>query len=245
MSPWPLGAHEVHLWSTTVDAAQHHQPGLVRLLTDDERRRSQRFRVAEARHRFIAAHAMARLLVGRYTDTPPDRVAFAAGVRGKPQLVNPRTVPDLHLNLAHSGDTAVVGLARAAVGVDVEVLRPIPNANRLAQRFFSEDERRWLSGLPPAEREAGFLTVWTCKEAYLKAVGAGIAMPLREVEVDPDGPRLVRLAGDPHEAARWTILCCRVAERALAAIAVRGLDWRLEVHEVEWPRVLSDPGAQG
>jgi len=106
MSPWPLGAHEVHLWSASVVASEHHQARLLGLLSDHERRRSERFQVAEARRRFIAVHAMARLLVGRYTDTPPESVTFALGVRGKPQLVDPLPTPALHLNLAHSADTA-------------------------------------------------------------------------------------------------------------------------------------------
>ncbi len=236
MSVEPPGEDEVHLWWAWAGAAQDHEARLLRLLDDDERRRAERFRVADAHARFIAARALTRLLVGQYTGAPPEEVAFAYGDRGKPRLARPQPTPALHLNLAHSGDTAVAAFAPAPLGVDVEALRPVPGVDRLARRYFADRERRWLATLPAAEREAGFLTVWTCKEAWLKATGVGVAVALREVEVDPVRPCLARLPGD--DADRWTLLASRLPEPAVCTVAVRGTGWRLHVQELLWGAAL-------
>jgi 4'-phosphopantetheinyl transferase len=76
--------------------------------------------------------------------------------------------------------------------------------------------------------------LWTCKEAYLKAVGIGVGMPLREVSADPDSPRLRAISGDDEAAARWTLLRVDLPEPAVCTVAVRGSGWQLEVREYRW-----------
>jgi 4'-phosphopantetheinyl transferase len=132
-----------------------------------------------------------------------------------------------------------VAVAPRELGLDVESLRAIPNRERLARRFLSEEERRWLAARPAHRGDRGFLVLWTAKEAYLKAVGSGIAMALREVEVDGERPRLLRIVGDPNTAADWTLLRADLPEPAIATAAIRDTGWRLEVSEVDWQEALS------
>jgi 4'-phosphopantetheinyl transferase len=164
---------------------------------------------------------------------PPQSIRLATGPRGKPALADP-TAGAPHFNLAHSGALAVVALADRELGVDVEAMRPFPRTGRFAARFFAPSEQRWLEGKPAAEREPAALTLWTFKEAYLTAVGSGIAMTLAGVEIDPDRPALLRVAGVPVADGEWTLLGTRLPGPAAAAVAVRGSGWRLEVRGFDW-----------
>jgi 4'-phosphopantetheinyl transferase len=112
----------------------------------------------------------------------------------------------------------------------------VPNFERLSARFCSESERDQLHALPESDRETAFLALWTCKEAYLKAVGSGIAMPLKDVEVALDPPRLVRISNDPHAASQWSLLRAGEAGHAVCTIAIRGTGWRLVDRRFEWPK---------
>ncbi|PWB78352.1 MAG: 4-phosphopantetheinyl transferase [Holophagae bacterium] len=223
----------VELWWGSVPAAQPHLPALLDLLDADERCRADRFRVEAGRQRFVAAHAMLRCLLAERTGIPPQRLTFTAGPRGKPELADP-TASAPHFNLAHSGDLAVVALASRELGVDVEALRPFPRAERFAARFFAPFEQQWLEAAPEAERGHAALKLWTFKEAYLKAVGSGIAIALASVEVDPERPALLRVAGVPVAAGEWTLLGARLPGPAVAAVAIRGGGWRLVAPEFDW-----------
>jgi 4'-phosphopantetheinyl transferase len=233
MSDQPPIVREVQLWWASCSAAAPFLDVLQDTLDDVERQRAGRFRVADAANRFVAAHALKRRVLGESIGVDPASLDFVDGARGKPRL-SALCGDTPFFNITHSGDTAVVALAPTEVGVDVEALRPVPNLERLARRFCSSREREWLDGLPPPDREAAFLALWTCKEAYLKAVGAGVAMPLRDLETVPDEPRLSAIAGDPHSAAEWTLLRADLPEPAVCTVAVRGRGWTLTVREHQW-----------
>ena len=125
-------------------------------------------------------------------------------------------------------------MARSELGVDVEALRPLPRAERLAARFFAESERRWLAELPSDQLDRSFLLVWTCKEAYLKAIGSGIGVPLSRVEVDPERPAVVAAPNDPDVPSRWTLLRVELPVPAVCAVAIRGHGWQLAVRKFDW-----------
>lgn len=222
---------EVHLWWADCEKTP---ADLETLLSNEDRQRAERFRVNAARRRFVAARALTRMLLGCYTGVQPAALRIAIGARGKPRLERSPGHAMLHFNSAHSGTTAAVAVASSELGVDVESLRPVPNVARLATRFCSDFEREQLFALPEHQREAAFLALWTCKEAYLKAVGSGIAMPLKRVEVALEPPRLIRLSDDPHAAAEWTLLHRTLPEPAACTVAMRGGSRRLRVREFRW-----------
>jgi len=225
----------VELWWGSAAAARPRIPELLPLLDADERRRAERFRVDGGRQRFIAAHAMLRCLLGGRVGIPPQRIELVTGPRGKPALAAGGAASP-HFNLAHSGELAVVAMASRELGVDVEILRPFPRAGRFAARFFASSEQQWLQAKPEAERGHAALTLWTFKEAYLKAVGSGIAMPLASIEVDPDRPALLRVSGVAPAPGDWTLLGARLPGPAVVAVAIRGSGWRIAVHDFDWQR---------
>jgi 4'-phosphopantetheinyl transferase len=156
------------------------------LLSDEELGRAQRFIQPLHGTRFTRSHAALRLILSRYAGQPPEALVFAKGGGGKPNLADH---PAIRFNLAHSEEATVVAVARAdEIGVDVEALRPMDDADGLVERFFSPHEFGAYMALPPARREAAFFTAWTRKEAYVKALGEGLATPLDSFSVNTDVP---------------------------------------------------------
>ena len=224
----------ITLWWTSIRENTPRLEECVRRLGADEQGRAARFRAEDSRLRFIAAHAMLRTLLARPLGVAPEALRFAEGGRGKPSLLSPSIHPEPRFNISHSGDVAVVALADSEIGVDVEAHRPVPKLDALARRFFSDAERRRLAHVTGTARETMFFEMWTAKESYLKAVGSGVAMPLRLLEIDPERPAIERIAGDRHVAGQWSLLGVTLPGPAVCTVAVRGWEWRLNVRRFDW-----------
>ncbi len=207
--------------------------GLWELLAPEERERAARFVVEAPRRRFVAGRALLRTVLAASTGQAASELDIAADGRGRPYLVG---VPENVFNVSHSGDRVVVVSASGGrIGVDVEELRPIAQADHLARRFFAPREADAVLSADGARRDHIFLHVWTCKEAWLKAVGLGITVPLRAVEVDPNPsrpPRLVGLPAGAGEASRWSLADVDTGDEALCRIAVEGGMWDLDPRQV-------------
>lgn len=142
-------------------------------LSDEERRRSQRFVAPSLRSRFIVAHARTREILAHYLAAEPGAIRFEHGREGKPLLVEPHA--DWRFNLSHGDTRALVAVCwQRDVGVDIERVRPVPDLDSIARQYFAPDEAAYLGRLAPGERDAAFLSLWTRKESYLKAIGTGL-----------------------------------------------------------------------
>ncbi len=221
----------VDVWRVELDQPASGVERLARPLSADEQRRAAGFRSDALRRRFVVAHGALRTILGRYLEVDPAALLFRVGRRGKPSLLLPGNSRPLHFNLSHAHALALVAVARdRELGVDVERCRPLPDADAIAERFFSPFELRALRALPPERRLEGFYRVWTCKEAYIKARGDGLALPLDQFDVtfEADGAAaLARTGDDPNEAARWSLRTLEVAPGYAAALAVDGHGWRI------------------
>jgi 4'-phosphopantetheinyl transferase len=170
---------------------------------------------------------MLRVLLGSYLGAEPGAIEFGYGRQGKPELAGagPR------FNLAHSGGWVLVGVSGSGpVGVDVERVREMPDLEAVMERFFAPGEVRAIRSLPEAERKAAFFACWTRKEAYIKAVGAGLSLALDsfEVSVRPsDRPALLALDGSTAAAADWTLWSGAPAAGYAAAAAASGQEIRV------------------
>jgi 4'-phosphopantetheinyl transferase len=164
-----------------VDLDDRIDPAPEQVLSDEERTRAEHFRFASDRQRFVAAHAALRQLLAQHTGQPADSLRFAVSAFGKPSLPDhPRT----RFSLSHSQALALIVIGgRGPLGADVELLRTVPDAPTLAERYFTRHENKALAALPAHERDQAFLTCWTRKEACLKAVGLGLMVPPRSFEV--------------------------------------------------------------
>jgi 4'-phosphopantetheinyl transferase len=230
-SPWrqPIGRYVLRRLRGDV-------PHLRDLLSADERARADRFQFDADRNRCIVARALLRLLLGHCLDCSVEHLAFATDRFGKPALLAP-AMDSLQFNVSHSGDYILVALNRRhAVGVDVEYIRRDLAMEEIAQRFFSSREWHDLSALTSQERPGGFFTCWTRKEAYLKARGEGLRVPLAAFDVTlrpGDDARLIETRHDINDVHRWTLSALDCGDDYRAAVVVAGQDAALDCWE--WP----------
>jgi 4'-phosphopantetheinyl transferase len=213
---------EVHVVTLDLDQDGADEERFAALLSADERARSQRFRFARDRRRFIVGRGTLRLILGRYLGAQPARLSFRYGPHGKPALEGDSA---LRFNLSHSQGLALYALAMEhEVGVDMERIQPLPDLEDIARSCFAEGEIAALWALPEAQRLHAFFACWTRKEAFIKAIGDGLSFPLDRFDVSlvPGAPaRLLRVEGDPGEASRWTLAALHPAPGYAAALAVR------------------------
>ena len=222
-----LEAGEVHVWHLTCDddATGRAVDRWESALPAEERRRARRLVVPGDRARFVVSHAMLRALLSRYTGDAAGRLAFARNAHGRPELTSAHA-GDLRFNLSRAPGLIALAVARGtAVGVDVECLPPRLSTDpvELAERFFSPLETTALRSLPADERPRQFLRVWTLKEAYVKACGLGLSMPLDRFAFDVAGRSTPTFDVDPSvdDAAAWRFLALSPTPAHLLAVAVR------------------------
>jgi len=234
--PTPPGDHavpedEVHVWRAGPHWPPHAIDAMTALLSADERGKVAAFRFDVDRRRCVVGRSLLRLLLGRCLRTPPQALRFVYGARGKPALAASQAVPPLAFNVSHSGDFILIALTNGrAVGVDVERMRPEVETEALAQRFFSAHERAVLAPLDAAAQREAFFACWARKEAYIKATGDGLSLPLHQFDVTVlpgEGARLVATRPDPAEADRWVLCDVDVGPGHRAAVAVERGGWRL------------------
>jgi 4'-phosphopantetheinyl transferase len=227
-----LGDGEVHVWQATLDQTPPRIDNYLRTLSEDERKRADRFHFQRDREHFIVARGALRHILGLYLSRAPDSLSFQYSSHGKPALVLESGSDAISFNLSHSNGTALYAMTRAReVGVDIESIRGGQQAEQIAERFFSTREISTLHALPPVLQRQAFFLCWTRKEAYIKAKGEGLSLPLDQFDVSltPGEPaELLDTRPDPLEARRWSLRDL-VPEPPgyAAALAVEGSDWSL------------------
>jgi 4'-phosphopantetheinyl transferase len=236
----------VHVWRAPLRLPSPLLARLERTLSCDERVRAQSFRALEHRHAFVAARGILRDILSRYLEYPAGAVRFRYSWRGKPALASPMDHSGISFNVSHSGDIAlyVVALKRE-VGVDVEKLRPMPDCQAIALGFFSARENDTLGTLPAYARDRGFFQCWTCKEAYIKAVGEGLSLTLADFDVrfgPGETPQILSIRDDTGEADRWMLCMVEPADGYLGALALRRSPSGTELRSYVWPETDSPDG---
>ena len=224
-----LESNHADVWRLSLDLSTDSVKLNESTLSADEEKRAAHFHFEVDKNRFIVAHGVLRKILGRYLHSDPAELTFSLNQYGKPALVNSA----VEFNLSHSGDFALIAVTQGRkVGVDVERIRQGISSHVIAQQYFSKSEVAELQSLPLQQRERAFFTCWTRKEAYIKAQGLGLSLPLESFDVSlaPGQPAILRATRpDPQESARWTLLSLDADPNYAGALAVegRGVDIRL------------------
>ena len=217
-----LEENAVAIWIASLPALGNLEPW-TKHLNPEERERASRFRFEVDRRRNLCGRGVLRVLAGKYLGVEPASLRFRTSEAGKPELVAPNPAR-LRLNVSHSGDYVLVGFVWGrAIGVDVELIRPDIEPEEIAKRFFSAKEQQDLASLAPADRISAFFRCWTRKEAYVKATGEGLGLPLSQFDVSflPGEPAaLLEARPDPLEASRWWMQGIEVGPDHAAAVIV-------------------------
>lgn len=225
----PLPKNEVHVWCASLVQPDAVLQEMEAALSTDEFTRASRFQFERHRRKFVLGRGLLRDVLCRYLGMQAARIMFEYEAQGKPRLAAAINPQKLCFNLAHAEDRWVCAFTREReVGVDVEHLHEIPEAENLAQRFFAKAEAENFCALPLHERQRAFFNCWTRKEAFIKALGEGLSHPLHLFEVSflPGAPAaLLQTRPDPREAARWSMFAFEPAANYVAAVVVAGKDF--------------------
>ncbi len=202
---------DVHLWVVRLEATEDNFARSLACLSPDETARAERFYFPRHRRAFVLGRAALRALTAGYLGIERAEVDFVYGPQGKPALA-PSLKNDacsLRFNVSNSGDLAAYAFTSGCdIGVDVEQNRPLSDLENIAHRFFSPEETAELLEVSEEERTSAFFRCWTRKEAYIKAMGGGLSIPLESFQVTlrPGvAARMVSLGGSDAAACSWTL----------------------------------------
>ena len=230
-SPRNLAVNQVHLWRLNLQARARGVEKWQSILSADEKSRAARYHREIDRQYFIAARATLRQILGSYLQTDPAALVFAYSEKEKPSLGGTEAASGIEFNISHSGSIALLAFARQReIGVDVEQIRRDFETAKIAARFFSAAEQKQLAALPEEQRSEAFFLCWTRKEAYIKATGKGLSLPLHQFDVSlapKEQNALLACRPDPQERAKWVMRDIQVPEGYAAAICVSGIGWTL------------------
>ncbi|CAG1014533.1 4'-phosphopantetheinyl transferase [Anaerolineae bacterium] len=217
---FPLTSGDLHLWHGALDDPRF--AALPSLLSRDEQVRAARYLDPLVGRRFAVGRGLLRLTLGHYLKLPPNSLIFEGGGQSKPRLNDPLGASNLEFNLSHSNGMILIGVAQGRqVGVDLEYIRPIDQPLKLAKRFFSPAEAAKLARIPESDQQVGFFRCWTYKEAYIKARGGGMSIPLDSFEVafSPDETPCLLYCTDDNPQ-RWQLIAITTIPGYASAVVI-------------------------
>jgi 4'-phosphopantetheinyl transferase len=223
----------VDLYTIRLEAEAARLDYLFEILSPEERERALRFRFAEHRRQSILCRGTLREVLALYLDRNPAAIGFGYNRFGKPFVPE----SDVRFNLSHSGTWGMLAVSGdREVGIDIERIDPRFAQDQIPEQFFSPREVKHLRSLPQREQTAAFFRCWTRKEAYIKARGGGLSIPLDrfDVSLEPGKPAaLLEVRDDPIEASRWSMVELQPASGYAGALVVEGKGWYFGY--CDWP----------
>ena len=230
-----LGKNEVHVWRASLDRASTEIQELMLYLSSDEKQRANRFRFLIDREYYITARGILRWILGRYLEKDPTQLIFKYNNFGKPFLTGQECGEDVSFNLSHSYDLVLYAFTRGRkVGIDVEYTQSEIVKDYIVEHTFSAREVEVLRNLPEDIQVQAFFNCWTRKEAYVKAKGQALSIPLNQFDVSlsPGDPvRLLNTKWDVDEISRWSLHELKVGSDYAASLAVEGNGLFIKYHE--------------
>lgn len=216
-----LKPHEAHVWCAQLDAAEVST--YFSLLNTEEKSRAQRFHFTKDQNHFTVARGLLRKILSQYLSTTPTELQFQYNPHGKPFLKN---YPDLQFNISHANGMALYAITREeSIGIDIEFMGRACDIDGIAERFFSANEYTTLQNVTGQEKIQAFFNGWARKEAFLKALGAGLSYPLAQVEVSliPQQPAMLLALHDTKlDIADWHLHALEPYVDYAAALVVKG-----------------------
>ena len=221
----------VDVWRVDLASCEEGLERWQTVLTPDEARRAAGIGSESMRRAFVLARAALRLLLGRYLVLEPGKIQLSCETRGKPVLSGH---PETCFSASRSGSVGAFAFClNTRVGIDLEELRMVPQMQRVIERMFSPCERRQLAGFGPEERQRAFLSCWTRKEAYAKALGDGLLTSFDRFCVDANPEELrptIHFDEGPAPEEEWCLHDLRLGNAHAAAVAYRGAERTLSIY---------------
>jgi 4'-phosphopantetheinyl transferase len=228
-----LKADQLHIWRGVIP--MEPDPLLTGHLSFDEIQRAARFVRTKDKQCFLFSHGMLRIVIAYYIESEPQDIIFTKNAFGKLSLMQKSSKNYIRFNMAHSEDIVAVAVtSQNKVGIDVEFIRDIEDAQTIVSQNFSPSEQVYLTDLPQNEFRNRFFTCWTLKEAFIKAIGKGLSYPLEKFSViDFQGKTLtsgpVILQGARGE--KWYQKCFSLHQDYSAAVVVQNIKPELQFYD--------------
>jgi 4'-phosphopantetheinyl transferase len=230
-----LKRNEVHIWRTSLNLPERCLSQLTRTLSEDEYHKARHFRFERDRRHFIIRRGVLRAILARYLGKRPSQIKFSYSPYGKPWLTE-ELDEDLQFSISHSHEIALYAfnLSRE-IGIDLEYLRLLPDAEQIAVRFFSDQDKSVWLGLPVDQKLEAFYAIWTHMEARCKALGGGLdklsvqdRVSLQQGEL---GHSQWSSIGGPRGIIAWSLETFVPFPQYIATLAVEGKEYRLSHYE--------------
>ena len=222
---------EIHIWRAYLHRTETVLHQFESTFSTDEKVRADRFVFRRDRNHFVGTRGILRELLGKYLSRSPEELQFDYTVLGKPSLRAEIFEQSVQFNVSHSHGLALLAFTVGRdLGVDIEFVRSGFAIKEIADRYFSAQEVAELRALPPTMQTEAFFLCWTRKEAYIKARGEGLQIPLDSfhVSLTPGMPERLQSL----DSSRWNLRSLSPDPRYVGAIAAEGIDWQL--HCWDW-----------
>ena len=224
-----LKENDVHIWHTSLNYNNENLDILNSTLSEDEIYKANRFRFNQDRERYIKTRGFLRVMLGKYLNKEPKELDFTYNKYGKPSLPETRE-NRIEFNLSHSSNVIIYAFTKTRkLGIDVERIRPVKRVKKIVERFFSEKEKQFYNSCNSKERESTFFKLWTYKEAYTKAKGLGLSLPLNQFDVPISETN--KNIKDPYSKI-WSWHEINLDPDYAAALAVEGEDCEIKLWDI-------------
>lgn len=223
-----LPDNQVDIWKIQLVLPDPLVKKCEKVLSPDETERMRRFVFERDRKNYTVARSSLRIILSRYLGVKPERIRFSYTPFGKPQL-DPASHPNaISFNLSHSGNLALVAIARKGmIGIDIEYMHEKKDMKDIYTRYFSTSEIEAIDNLPRDKKTDAFYSYWTCKEAFVKAVGKGLQFPLDRFSVSfraQGTPEISSIDHARYRAEQWSLRSLNIGDDYRAAVAFTGRD---------------------
>ena len=250
-SDWPappqelvLADDEVHVWCGILDLSESLINKFMNTLSEDEQNRANRFYFLRDKNRFVAARGMLREILSFYLGGKPNTIQFQYSLYGKPSLhpyfnehISPPKSSEIKFNVSHSNAIALFGITKyRQIGIDVEYTKPLPDMDKVAERFFGFQENLKYQQLPKKQKLTGFYHCWTRKEAFIKAIGEGLSYPLDQFEVSflpNEKPSIMHIKNNKVQGEAWSLKALEPSPGYIGAVTVEGKSLRFIKYEFQ------------
>lgn len=229
-----LTANEVHIWKADLRLSPQQLQTVELSLSNEEIQRVKRFVFPLHQQRFAAARGILRHILSEYLHQDPSAILFDYNAFGKPYIVMDN--PAIHFNLSHSNELALYAIGlQPYIGIDIEQIQENIEAESIAQRFFSMEEYTAIMNLTQDARKRAFFTIWTRKEAFIKALGDGLSFPLKDftVNYEEKDARLIWVKGNEEEAQQWFLTALNPADTYMAALAIKMRKPKIQLYQFQ------------
>ena len=222
--------HFVDIWLGTLALDAEALSKLHDTLDQDEQQRAEKFTLQVIRDRFVATRGLLRTILAAYLNTDPTGLQFAIGEYGKPTLFDHQ----LYFNLSHTADSlAIVTSNLEHIGIDIEQIKPRDSLYQLAERCFSATELAAWRLLPKTQQQRAFYQLWTQKEAFVKAVGRGIALGLDQCEINISTTQLIKIPTEYGLANDWRITELSLEQDFCGAVVTPNVELLIKRRSIE------------